>query len=114
MDGEASHWALFKRLDALPARFRERGKAIADQVDEALRRDDHVVDLVTTLKACDRAALDLVMEAAGENRDADRPPSPPSPDERDQRDERRPSDRPPKTGSRRLAATAISNVLGEI
>ena len=66
-------WQVFANLAVLPAPYRERAAQIDAELNDALRRDEHVTPLKATVMRCHDRALELLTQAA---RAAPRRPAP--------------------------------------
>ena len=61
----ADRWKVFPQLAVLAAPYRQRAEEIDAELNDALRRDEHVTPLAATVERCQDRALDLLAEAAG-------------------------------------------------
>jgi hypothetical protein len=71
-------WDLFERMRQLPVERAPHAPAIAEQVKDALTRDEHVVHLAEALHAARSAAFELLTSIVEASRTPTRPPAEPA------------------------------------
>ena len=69
-------WQVFAKLAVLGESYRARVAEMDAELNDALRRDEHVTPLAATVRHCQNLALEFLTEAAGT---APAPPTPPKP-----------------------------------
>lgn len=89
---DRTHWPVFGTIRQLPDERAPEARAILQQVEDALTRDEHVLTLAGGLQAAQRAAQALVDRFVAENT----PPSAPQP--------KPPPSRTPSTGDERTGS----------
>ena len=107
-------WQVFANLAVLAAPYRERAAQIDAELNDALRRDEHVTPLAATVRRCHDRALELLTEAARQASPPKPAPPEPTPPPAKTRTEPPPPGPAARHGASVVAAGDVNRVLAEI